>query len=84
MHRQPVHAFRGFHYRFGNCRVRVHRPAQFRRLPFNLPNRRLVSVRHPGEGRDLRMRHSVRNQNLFAFGVIGHRAGIADHQRRLA
>jgi hypothetical protein len=45
-------------------------------LAFDLSNRLRVLIRQPGEYRNLRMRHSVRNQDLLPLRVVGDRVGI--------
>jgi hypothetical protein len=49
----------------------VHGPAQKTALPLDLPYRLRSPLRRPGENRNLRMRHSIRDQDLLPFGVIG-------------
>ena len=60
----------------------VHGASKHRLLAFNLSNRLCSLIRQPGEYRDLRMRHSVWNQDLLPFSVVGHGMGITDAQRR--
>jgi len=52
----------------------VIRTANQRRLAGNSSNRRRITIRQPGECRNLRESHSVRHQNLIAFGVVRQRA----------
>ena len=49
---------------------RVHAARQHGLLPFNSPNGFGVSVRQPGEHRNLRMGHSVRGQNLLSLRIV--------------
>ena len=42
-----------------------------------------IYPRQPGEGRNLRVGHSVGDQNLFPLGVIADPPGIPDHLRYL-
>src|SRR4030095_7068116 len=59
----------------------VHGPAQQRLLSFQHASGRRIFPRQPGEGRNLRMRHSVRHQYFFALGVIRYRLRLAEFQR---
>src|SRR5438309_1967987 len=56
----------------------VHRPADERLLTFERPSRRRIFPRQPGEGRDLRMVHSVRHQILFPLAVVRYRLRLAE------
>jgi len=47
-------------------------------LSRNGANRSSISIRQPGEDRNLRMGHSVRHEYLLSFRVIGRRIGVAD------
>src|SRR5947209_12294443 len=42
-------------------------------LTLDRPDGRRILLRQPGEGRNLRMRHSVGHQDRFTLGVIGDR-----------
>jgi hypothetical protein len=55
----------------------VHCPAQLTALAFNPPKWLCSSLRQPGEDRNLRMGHSIRYQDFFAFCVIGDGMRIA-------
>ena len=61
----------------------VHGAREQRGLSCNRPRRRFP-VRQPGECRNLRVSHSIRDEDLVALGVVGDPAGIADRQRLLA
>ena len=54
----------------------VHRPAKHAALAFNLSNRFGSPFRQPGENRDLRMRHSIRNKQLLALRVESDRMRV--------
>jgi len=56
----------------------VHRAAEQRFLTFDLSNWLCIFIRQPGECRNLRMRHSVRHQDLLTLGVVRDGMGIAD------
>ena len=45
-------------------------PADERLLALDGSDGRRILLRQPGKGRDLRMRHSVWNQNLLSLGVV--------------
>jgi hypothetical protein len=49
-------------------------------LTLNSSKRESVLLRQPGEGRNLRMGHSVRHQYLFTLAVIDKRLGLAEFQ----
>ncbi len=67
---------------FVECQT-VHGPAQQCLLSFQCPKSRRILLRQPGEGRNLRMRHSVGHQYLVAFRVISYGLGLAKLQRHL-
>ena len=54
----------------GIVRDSMHGPAQQAPLPVHLPNRLCCIFRQPGEHRNLRMSHSIRNQDLLALSVV--------------
>jgi hypothetical protein len=55
----------------------VHGSAEQAALAFN-PSKWLCSpLRQPGEDRNLRMGHSIRDQDFFAFRVVGDGMRIA-------
>ena len=58
----------------------VHCSGKFAGLTVERSNRRLSSVRQPGEYRNLRMGHSVGHQNLFPLAVVADGARISDHE----
>jgi hypothetical protein len=55
----------------------VHRAGQHGLLSCQNPGRPVGFLRHPGENRNLRVGHSVRNQDLVALAVVVHRAGVS-------
>src|SRR5207244_7038805 len=52
----------------------VHCSGKFAGLTVERSNRRLSSVRQPGEYRNLRMGHSVGHQNLFPLAVVDRKS----------
>src|SRR5207244_3949417 len=58
----------------------VHCARQVAGLTVNRADGWLRPIRQPGESRDLRMGHSVRNENLISFGVVSDSAWVADIQ----
>jgi hypothetical protein len=59
----------------------MHGPADQRLLAFQRPHRSCILSRQPGESRNLRMVHSIRNQNLFPHRVINQGLSFAKSQR---
>src|SRR5262249_1834075 len=62
----------------------MHGPAYARLLALQDSYRWCIFPRQPSEGRDLRMVHSIRNQDLFPDAVVGQRLGFAESQRSLS
>ena len=58
----------------------MHGPAEQRLLTLDRSYRRLILLRQPGEGRNLRMRHSVGHPYLIPLGVIGQSLDLAELQ----
>src|SRR5437867_1158027 len=58
----------------------MHGPADLCLLACDRSNRRRIVLRQPGEGRNLRMDHSVRYQYLFPFAVIDQSLGFTESQ----
>ena len=56
----------------------MHCPAEFGCLSEDPPPWSVASLRQPGEGRNLRMGHSVRYQEFVPFGVVGDGARVPD------
>src|SRR5580704_17194169 len=54
----------------------MHGPAQQAALAFNPPKWLCSPFRQPGESRNFRMGHSIRDQDLFPFCVVSKRMGI--------
>src|SRR5881396_313963 len=65
-------------------RKTVHGPADQCLVTLDRSYWRLILLRHPGEGRNLRMGHSVRHPDLLSPGVIRQRLHFAELQRDLA
>src|SRR5205814_2931646 len=61
----------------------MHRAAEQSLSTFDLSNRLRVLIRQPGEYRNLRMGHSVRNEDLLPFRIVCDWMRIPDSQRRL-
>ena len=61
----------------------VHRPAEPCELALQLPGRFRIFLCQPGEGRNLRMHHSVRHQDLLPLGIIRHGCSAAERQRHM-
>ena len=61
----------------------MHGPAEQRFLTLDRSYRRLILLRLPGEGRNLRMGHSVRHPDLIPPFVVRQRLHFAEFQRDL-
>jgi hypothetical protein len=61
----------------------VHRPADQCLLTFQRSDWWCIFPRQPGEGRNLRMVHSIRHQDLLPHGVVHQGLGLAESQRDL-
>ena len=61
----------------------VHGSPQQAPLAFHLANWLSSVFRQPGEYRNLRMRHSIRHQDLLTLGVVGQRMRIAKSRNGL-
>src|SRR5262245_12943937 len=49
-------------------------------LAGNRPGRLCTTVCQPGKRRNLRMGHSVGDENFISFGVVSDRVGVADYR----
>ena len=58
----------------------VHGPSEPRQFTFQFASSNRILLRQPGEGRNLRMHHSVRHQNLLPVRIIGNGRGPAERQ----
>ena len=58
----------------------MHGPADACFLTIDHTDRRRVFLRQPGEGRNLRMGHSVRHEQLIALAVVGNRFDLSELQ----